>query len=90
MAVLRHQDIVKGAHSPEELDILEGTGNAVAGDLIWAEVCNVLAPKVNRATRRVIKTSNTVEDGRFSRAIWANQPMDLPFLDSESDVVNRA
>jgi hypothetical protein len=38
----------------------------------------------------VIKTSNTVEDGRFSSAIWANQPMDLPFLDSESDVVNRA
>jgi hypothetical protein len=90
VAVLRHQDIVEGAHSPEKLHILEGTGNAAAGDLIWWEVCDVLAPKVNSATRRVIKTSNTVKNGRFASTIGANQPMDLPLLESKSDVVNRA
>jgi hypothetical protein len=88
--MFRHQDIVKGAHSPEELHILEGTGNAAAGDLIWSEAGDVLTPKVNSATRRVIKTSNTVEDGRFASTVWANQPMDLALLDSKSDVVNRA
>src|SRR5262249_44113400 len=90
VAVLRHQDIVEGAHSPEKLHILEGTGNATAGDLIWSEVCDVLAPKVNSATRRVIENSNTVEDGRFAGTIWANQPMDLPLLDSKSDMINRS
>jgi hypothetical protein len=82
--------VYEGAHSPEELHVLEGTGNAAAGDLIWAEMRDVLAPKVNSATRRVIKTRHTVEDGRFACTIGANQPMDLPLLDSKSDIINRA
>jgi hypothetical protein len=90
MAVLRHQDIVEGAHTPEELHILEGAGNATARDLIGSEVCDVLVSKTDRPTRGRIKTRNAVENGRFSSAVWANQPMDLPLLDSKGDVVNCA
>ena len=57
---------------PEELNVLEGTGDAKAGQFIGAKACDVAVLEVDTAAGRVIETRDAVENRRLASPIGAD------------------
>ena len=90
MAVHRHQDIVEDAHTTEELDVLEGAGDAELGDLIGAKMGDDTVLELDTAVGWMIETCHAVENRRLTGSVRADQTVDLSCLNREGHTINGA
>src|SRR5204862_1364632 len=74
----------------EQLDVLEGAGDAAAGDGVGWNAGNVGALEDEPAAGRLVDAADQVEDGAFSRPVGADDGEDLAFLHVEGYAVDRA
>ncbi len=74
----------------EQLDVLEGTGDAECRDLVRRHVGDVGAVEAEPARGRLVDAAHQVEDGGLARAVGADDGEDLALLDGEAHAVDGA
>ena len=87
--VMGDDDAVARCHTLEDRRFLKGAHDALARDGVRREARNDLAVERHFAARRLHERRDQLEDGRFSRAVGADDRQDLVRLDVERDVVDR-
>jgi hypothetical protein len=75
-------DVVEHAHVPEQLDVLEGAGDAEPGHGAWRPARNVLAAEAD-ATLAAVDAADAVEHAGLAGAVGADQREQLRRLDGE-------
>src|SRR4030042_4398415 len=79
-----HQ-IVPDRESREEFNVLEGTPNAKARNLVRGKVINVLVFKNHLPFLRPIKSINAIEDACFSGSVGSDDCQHFSLSDIETD-----
>jgi hypothetical protein len=80
-------DIVQDGHALEELDILKGSGDAQAGDLVRGQAGDVSALEDDPPLLRMIKSTDAVQDTGLAGTIGTDDGKDLALSDREADTV---
>ena len=78
------QQVVEHAHVAEQLDELEGAGDAVGGDAMGTEPFQGGAAERNAAPRRRVEAAHAVEQRRLARAVGTHQRGEGPLLHGEA------
>ncbi len=71
------EDVVQHRHAPEELDILEGAGQAQAGPAVGGQAHHLRAGQPDAAGAGGQKAVNQIEAGGLAGAVGADQTDDL-------------
>ena len=69
--------------------MLEGSGNAVADDLVWAQTDQWLPEKSHGAMIGLQVSSDEIEKRRFARPVGADDGVCLLRFDLQTDIPNR-
>src|SRR5262249_33808794 len=75
-------------HRPEELDVLEGAGDAALHDRVRRLAEEALALEADRPRVGLVEARDQVEERRLAGAVRPDQPDDLPGLDIERHVID--
>src|SRR4029077_16518356 len=73
----------------EQREVLEGAGNTDLGDAVRRAVEQRAAFEQDVASIGRVEAAQTVEQGRFARAVWADQAEDLALFEVERHTVER-
>jgi hypothetical protein len=87
MGVAPQQQVLQHGGVLEQLDVLEGAGDAAAGDLVGGHPRDVLVAKGQPSGARVVDAAHEVEDGRLASPVGADDGEDLARLDLEGHAV---
>src|SRR5439155_14110590 len=82
-----HEHVLEDGHRPEELDVLERAGDALAHDPVRRAAQERLAVEGDFAGVRLVEARDDVERRRLARAVRADEPRYLPLLHLERDAV---
>ncbi len=82
-------DVVERGHPLEQRDVLEGAGEAQAGDVVRRQVRAVLALEIDPAARRPVEAADDVQHRALARAIGADDRRNLAAVDPEADARDR-
>ena len=83
------QQIAQHGRILEQFDVLEGAGNAEAGDLVGRLLGDVLVLEKDLARGRRIDPRDQVEDRTLAGAVGADDREDLALLHGEADGIDR-
>ena len=72
----------------EQFDVLEGAGDAQAGDFMGCDARQGLALKQDLTLGRGVDAADQVEDRGFARAVGADQGEDFTLAHLEADLVD--
>jgi hypothetical protein len=72
----------------EQLDVLEGAGDAELGDVVGRLLRDVLVLEEDAARGRPVDPRDQVEDRALAGAVGADDREDLTFLDRERDCID--
>ena len=89
VAVSPHQQVVQYGGMVEQLDILEGPGDAQPGKLVRAQAGDVAPVKADAPLAGLVDPRDQVEDGRLAGAVGADDGKHLARLDREGYAVDR-
>ncbi len=84
-----HLDVVQRRELAEQLDVLEGPGNAGLGHLVRAVVGDVRVVQVDAPVVGVVELVDAVQQARLAGAVRADQRDEFVLLDLEVDAVER-
>jgi hypothetical protein len=85
--VAAHEDVVEHGEVREQLDVLEGAGDAERGDPVGPHAHDRLALPADVALLGLVHLVDAVEDGRLPGAVGADDGEQLAGVDGEADVV---
>ena len=88
VAVAADEQVLQHGGVLEQLDVLEGAGDAEAGDLVGREMGDLLALEGDEARSRPVQAADEVEDGGLAGAVGADQREHLVRPHLEGDVVD--
>ena len=88
MIVQPRLDVVQHRKLLEQTDILKGTGNAVLVDFNGLMSCNIFSVQPDKSLVRLIDAGQKIEYRRLPRAVGADQPVQLPFLDLKVEIIH--
>ena len=80
--------VFNNAEVIEDLDVLEGTGNAHLDNILWPFALDLLAFEFDGAFARNIQTSEHIEYSGLASAVGADDTDDLAFIDVEIHMVH--
>ena len=83
----QHQ-VVENGHLREQLDVLEGAGDAQVCDAMRLQADQVLAAEADRARVGLVEPRDAVEDGRLAGSVGADHGEDLAVVDREADTLD--
>src|SRR5882757_7397055 len=86
----RQQEVLQQRGMLEQLDVLEGAGDAQRGDAVRRHVGDVGAVEAEMARGRLVDAAYQVEDGGLAGAVGADDGEDLALLDVEAHAVDGA
>ena len=89
MAVAADQEVREHGGIFEQLDILEGAGDAEPGNAVGRLLRDVLILKEDLSRGRAVNPRDQVEDRAFAGAIGPDDRQDLALLHREADGVDR-
>ena len=89
MAVPADQQVGQHGRILEQLDVLEGAGDAELGDLVRRHLGDVAALEEQLARGRVVEPRDQVEDRGLAGAVGADDGEDLALFDAEAHAVDR-
>src|SRR5688572_5409051 len=87
IAPAQHQ-VVENGHLREQLDVLEGAGDAQVCDAMRLQADQVLAAEADRARVGLVEPRDAVEDGRLAGSVGADHGEDLAVVDREADTLD--
>ena len=87
--MLPDHHIVQHAHFFKQADVLECAGDPQPVDLMPLIAVYACAFQQDLTRRRLINTTDDIKAGGLARAVWAEQSVDLAFLDLHGQPVNR-
>ena len=79
--------VLEQRHAGEQRQVLEGAGDAVAGDAVRRHAEQVVALEEHPALGRLIDPADDVEHRRLARAVRTDEATDLAFVDGEAEAV---
>ena len=82
-----HHDVLERGHLAEQTDVLEGTREPKAGDLVTLATEHRLSLEQNLAACRLVDPGHCVEAGGLASTIRTDQSEDLATLDVKRDIV---
>src|SRR5512142_60243 len=84
----RGDDVVHHAHALERPDDLERPPHAAAADLVRFQAGNPFVLEKDVPAGRLVEAVHDVEDRGLARAVWPDEPHDLPPGHAEGDVLD--
>ncbi len=79
-----HQ-VVQNGESREELNVLEGSSDAQASDLVRGKMIDVMIFESHAPFLRAIESIDAVEDACFSSSVWPDDRKQLSLSDFKTD-----
>ena len=87
LVVESHHDVAYHSHVVEQTDVLEGTGDALVVDLVLGQALQLLAVQVEGTGGGLVDPRQEVEDRGLTRAVGADETVDLILFDADIDVL---
>jgi hypothetical protein len=84
----RQQEVLQQGRMLEQLDVLEGAGDAESGDAVRRHVGDVGAVEGELAAGRLVDAAHQIEDGGLAGAVGTDDGEDLALVDGEAHAVD--
>src|SRR5690606_41171249 len=81
VAVAAQEEVLEARHHPEELDVLEGSGQPQAADGIGAQADQLPAPEADAPRLGLVEACDAVEEARLPRAVGSDEGDELAGVD---------
>lgn len=87
MASKRH--VGQNGHARKKFDILEGSADADADELVSMQMGNVLTIEDDLSLLGMIESGNAIEQTGFTCAVWADNRHELTGMNSQINILDR-